>query len=247
MSKRTNSSPLIKTLLKGNLKRLLLVFLGSLAVVFFDSIDVMFYSQVVTNLDNDPLDVPKMTLLTSMTLLLINYFLYVITFRAMEAYTAIFSFKLISQLDALIYDKLLRVSLFNNVSEGALVNFIQSDSENFGEFFTYTPATLVQPLEVIYFMYLLFTSFGYVFIFSIITLVIIFIIFAKLQKIRAKYQKEILIKKDRRMKTTTQAFEMIKIIKLYSWEDYFLNKIRKEREEELMYFKKTQVVSLFIV
>jgi hypothetical protein len=52
-----------------------------------------------------------------------------------------------------------------------------------------------------------------------------------LQKTRAKYQKEILIKKDRRMSTTTQAFEMIKIIKLYSWEDYFLNKIKNEREE----------------
>jgi len=48
------------------------------------------------------------------------------------------------------------------------------------------------------------------------------------------------------MRTTTQAFEMIKIVKLYSWEDYFLNKIRKEREEELIYFRKTQIVSLFI-
>ena len=27
------------------------------------------------------------------------------------------------------------------------------------------------------------------------------------------------------MKTTTQAFQMIKIVKLYSWEDYFTKKI----------------------
>ena len=246
MIKKTKSSPLIKVLLKGNAKRLLLVFSGALAVVFFDSIDVMFYSQVVSNLDNNPLDIPKIPLLPAMIFLLMNYFLYAITFRSLEAYTAIFSFKLISQLDALVYDKLLRISPYNNISEGALVNFIQSDTENFGEFFTYTPATLVQPVEIIYFIYLLFSYFGFVFIFAIITLVIIFIIFAKLEKVKAKYQKEVLIKKDRRMTTTTQAFEMISIVKLYSWEDYFLNKISREREDELVYLKKAQIVSLFI-
>ena len=246
MIKKTKSSPLIKVLLKGNAKRLLLVFSGALAVVFFDSIDVMFYSQVVSNLDNNPLDIPKIPLLPAMIFLLMNYFLYAITFRSLEAYTAIFSFKLISQLDALVYDKLLRISPYNNISEGALVNFIQSDTENFGEFFTYTPATLVQPVEIIYFIYLLFSYFGFVFIFAIITLVIIFIIFAKLEKVKAKYQKEVLIKKDRRMTTTTQAFEMISIVKLYSWEDYFLNKISRERDDELIYLKKAQIVSLFI-
>ena len=246
MSKKTKSSPLLKTLLRGNIRSLVFIFLGSFIVVLFDSLDVTFYSQIASNLDNDPLDKPKIPLLTSMILLLVDYFLYVITFRAMECYTAIFSFKLISQLDALIYDKLLQISLFNNVSEGALVNFIQSDSENFGEFFTYTPATLVQPIEILYFIYLLFTYFGLVFIFSIITLLIIMFIFAKLQKIRAKYQKEILIKKDKRMTTTTGTFEMISIVKIYSWEDYFLNKITKEREEELIYIKKVQIISLFI-
>ena len=246
MTKKTKSSPLIKVLLKENAKNLLLVFSGSLAVVFFDSIDVMFYSEVVSNLDNNPLEVPKISLLTSMILLLTNYFLYAVSFRSIEAYTSIFSFKLISQLDALVYDKLLRISQFNNISEGNLVNFIQSDSENFGEFFSYTPATLVQPIEIFYFMYLLFSYFGYVFFFAIITLVIIFVIFMKLEKVKAKYQKEVMIKKDRRLTTTTQAFEMISIVKLYSWEDYFLNKITKEREEELIYLKKAQVVSLFI-
>ena len=244
--KKTKSYPLLRVLLKGNAKRLLLIFSGSLAVVFFDSIDVFFYSQVVSNLDNNPLEIPKMSLLTSMILLLTNYFLYAVSFRSIEAYTAIFSFKLISQLDALVYDKLLRISQYNNISEGNLVNFIQSDSENFGEFFTYTPATLVQPIEIIYFIYLLFSYFGYVFFFSIATLIIIFIIFMKLEKVKAKYQKEVMTKKDRRMTTTTQAFEMISIVKLYSWEDYFLNKITREREEELIYLKKAQIVSLFI-
>ena len=246
MTKKTKSSPLIKALLKGNAKRLFLVFLGSLAVAVFDSLNILFYSQVVDNLDNSEDSKPMFSLFTSMVLLLINYFIYTIIFRSNETYTAIFSYKLISQLDVLLYDKLLRISPYSNISEGSLVNFIQSDAESFGEFFTYTPATLVLPLQILFFIYILFNFFGFSFIFGIITLILIFIIFASLQKTRAKYQKEIMTKKDRRMSTTTQAFEMIKIIKLYSWEDYFLNKIRKEREEELEYFKKVQIVSLFI-
>ena len=246
MTRKTKSSPLIKVLIKGNIKRLFLVFLGSLAVAIFDSFNVILYSQVVNNLDKSQKEVPMFPLLTSMILLLTNYFIYTLIFRCNETYTAIFSYKLISQLDVFIFDKLLRISPFSNVSEGSLVNFIQSDAESFGEFFTYTPATLVLPFQILFFIYVLFTYFGFSFIFGIITLILIFIIFASLQKIRAKYQKEILAKKDRRMRTTTQAFEMIKIIKLYSWEDYFLNKIRKEREEELIYFKKAQIVSLFI-
>ena len=246
MTKKTKSSPLIKVLIKGNVKRLFLVFLGSLAVAVFDSFNVILYSQVVNNLDKVQQETPMFSLSTSMVLLLSNYFIYTLIFRSNETYTAIFSYKLISQLDVFLYDKLLRISPFSNVSEGSLVNFIQSDAESFGEFFTYTPATLVLPFQILFFIYVLFTYFGFAFIFGIITLILIFFIFASLQKVRAKYQKEILAKKDRRMRTTTQAFEMIKIIKLYSWEDYFLNKIRREREEELVYFKKAQVVSLFI-
>ena len=246
MTKKTKSSPLIKTLITGNINRLLLVFLGSLAVAVFDSLNVLFYSQVVNNLDKNQNEKPMFPLFNSMVYLLINYFIYTIIFRSNETYTAIFSYKLISQLNVLLYDKLLRISPYSNVTEGSLVNFIQSDAESFGEFFTYTPATLVLPFQILFFIYILFTYFGFSFIFGIITLILIFIIFVSLQKTRAKYQKEILIKKDRRMSTTTQAFEMIKIIKLYSWEDYFLNKIKNEREEELIYFKKAQIVSLFI-
>ena len=48
------------------------------------------------------------------------------------------------------------------------------------------------------------------------------------------------------MKTSTQAFEMIKVINLYSWEDFFLEKIKTEREEELKFFKKIQLISSMI-
>ena len=78
------------------------------------------------------------------------------------------------------------------------------------------------------------------------SLIIILIVSSFLQKIRTKYQKLVLEKKDRRMKTITQVFHIIKIVKLYSWEKYFTNKITRERNEELKYFRKINTINVFI-
>jgi ABC-type multidrug transport system fused ATPase/permease subunit len=105
---------------------------------------------------------------------------------------------------------------------------------------------MVLPFQIIFFIYLLFSFFGVAFIFGLLSLIIILLISSCLQKIRTEYQKYVLEKKDRRMKTTTQAFQMIKIVKLYSWEDYFTKKITQERNEELKYFKKINTINVFI-
>ena len=246
ISKKTKSSPLIKTLLYENMGLLILIFVGNIFVVSSETLNVLLYRQVILHLDKNPEDEPYFNLLTTMILLLINKICYNFMFRLYETMTIANSYRIIVQLDSLIYDKLLRTSLYANVSEGSLINFIQIDAEAFGEFFTYTPATLVLPFQVIFFIYLLFSFFGIAFIFGLLSLIIILIISSCLQNVRTNYQKSALEKKDRRMKTTTQAFQMIKIIKLYSWENYFTNKITRERNEELKYFKKINMINVFI-
>ena len=246
VSKETKSSPLIKTLLYENKTVLLLIFLGNIFVCGSETLNVLLYRQVVLHLDKEPESEPIFDLLTTMVFLLINKLLYNFMFRLYETYTISNSYRIIVQLDSLIYDKLLRTSLYANVSEGSLINFIQIDAEAFGEFFTYTPATMVLPIQIIFFIYLLFSFFGVAFVFGLLSLIIILIISSCLQKVRAKYQKFVLEKKDKRMKTTTQAFQMIKIVKLYSWENYFTKKISQERNEELNYFKKINTINIFI-
>jgi ABC-type multidrug transport system fused ATPase/permease subunit len=104
----------------------------------------------------------------------------------------------------------------------------------------------VLPFQIIFYIYLLFNFFGISFLFSLASLIIILIVSSFLQKIRAEYQKLVLEKKDRRMKTITQVFHIIKIVKLYSWENYFTKKITQERNEELKYFKKINTINVFI-
>ena len=246
MSKKTKSSPLIKTLISGNKFEIIKIFTFSLIMIIFDSINNLLFGEIMTHLDETSPNKPLFSILTTMILLLVCFLTYTFSLRCSETYTSIFSDKIIAQIDSLLYDKLLRISIFANVSEGSLINFIQNDSETFGEFFSFTPAALACPMQIIFYIYILFTFFGFAFIFGLLSLFLIIFIFYELQKIRAKYQKELLTKKDRRMKTSTQAFEMIKVIKLYSWEDYFLEKIKNEREEELKYFKKIQLISAII-
>ena len=60
----------------------------------------------------------------------------------------------------------------------------------------------------------------------------------KIQGEKLKIQKKLNIARDERMKIVTQTFNMIKTIKLYSWEDAFTNKILSKRENELDYLKQ---------
>ena len=245
-SQKTQSSPLIKTLIIGNKFEIVKIFLFSFIMIIFDSLNNLLYGEIMIHLDETSSKKPSFNMLMTMILLLVSFLIYTFSLRCSETYTSIFSDKIIAQINSLLYDKLLRISIFANVSEGSLINFIQNDSESFGEFFSFTPAAMACPIQIIFYIYILFNIFGVAFIFGLSSLVIIITLFYELQKIRGRYQKELLAKKDRRMKTTTQAFEMIKVIKLYSWEDYFLEKIKKEREEELIYFKKIQLLSSLI-
>ena len=165
VSKRTKNSPLIKTLLLQNMWILILIFIENIFVIGSETLNVLLYRQVLLHLDKDPESEPWFSLLTTMILLLLNKFIYNFIFRLYETITISNSYRIITELDSLIYDKLLRTSLYANVSEGSLINFIQIDVESFGEFFTYTPATLVLPFQIIFFIYLLFNFFGIAFLF----------------------------------------------------------------------------------
>lgn len=59
---------------------------------------------------------------------------------------------------------------------------------------------------------------------------VLFCVFGHKQK---SYHKECMKATDERMNITSRAFDIIKMIKLYSWEKIFKNKINEKRETEL--------------
>jgi ABC-type multidrug transport system fused ATPase/permease subunit len=104
----------------------------------------------MTHLDETSPKKPLFDMLTTMILLLLCFLIYTFSLRCSETYTSIFSNKIIAQINSLLYDKLLNISIFANASEGPLINFIQNDSEIFGEFFSFTPAAFACPIQIIF-------------------------------------------------------------------------------------------------
>ena len=116
-------------------------------MIIFDSINNLLFGEIMTLLDETSPNKPLFNLLTTMILLLLCFLTYTFSLRCSETYTSIFSDKIIAQINSLLYDKLLRISIFANVSEGSLINFIQNDSETFGEFFSFTPGAWLAPFK----------------------------------------------------------------------------------------------------
>ena len=249
ISNQTKSNPLLKTIIRSSLCNLIFIFFMCFLVSFLDIMTIIYYRQVLLQFESNNKDYNNeiyFPLLSSIVILLSNKLIHIFLLRFFQFYTLKFGAKITIQINTLIYDKLLKISPYASISEGNLVNFIQLDAEKLGDFFSYIPVTVVLPLKIFFFVYLLFKYFGLTFILGLVALIMILFFSIYSQGKRAYYQKELLKYKDQRMKTTTQVLNIMKIVKINSWEKYFYDKIKSQRETELEYLKKMQTLTLFI-
>lgn len=152
------------------------------------------------------------------------------------------------ELTCFIYNKVLKASpssFGEKSSQGEIVNFIQVDAPRLSYAISLSPSLLICPVSIGVYIYLLFKFFGISFLSGMFLLIIFIFISYNRHK---KYQildKEMLEKKDKRMKVTTETFDTIKLLKLYNWENEFMNRILQARNEELVVFKKELNLSVF--
>ena len=148
-------------------------------------------------------------------------------------------FKAANAVTALIYDKVTKTSIFikSQISEGEILNFIQVDSEKLNFLFASLPKILTLPFNLIVSFYALFLFFKKSFIVGLTMLVIMILIIWYIQYRYLYNTKEMLKKKDKRMRLTTHTFHIIKILKLFGWEDEFRENIDNKRNDELINIK----------
>ena len=151
-----------------------------------------------------------------------------------------------NMLSALIYEKVLNSALVvaGDASEGQMINFLQADIDTLGFLFFFAPMTLLVPMQLIIYFFMLFEYFGKILIFGFMVFLFLFILAWFIQKFYIKYQRILSKNKDKRMKITSDVLHMLKVLKLYVWEDEFINRIEKVRDEELISMKKIQNVYL---
>ena len=78
-----------------------------------------------------------------------------------------------------------------------------------------------------------FYYFGYTFFAGLGVFVLALIVFLGIGMYYNIQEKILMRRKDRRMKVTTESINNIKMLKLYSWQDSFLERLKRRRAKEL--------------
>ena len=252
--KKKTIYPLLMALVMANLGKIIFALSLFLFMSGLDFFGVLIFEELLGRFKENK-DKPSRVLFLqniSLSKLVFSMILYKFLSLILERLTLfiseLLSFRTKAQLNLLIYDKLLKIPLFNTgkFNEGQIINLFQIDSESFGELVDYTTYIIMVPFKIVYSIYLLFIFFKLAFIpgcFILAILAVLFWIFGKKQE---KYQNENMKATDNRMNITSRAFDMIKIIKLYSWERIFKHKINQKREIELDINRKKLTVQVTV-
>ena len=137
------------------------------------------------------------------------------------------------ELNNLIYNKLLKLSTSIEVKTGDIYNYLQNDSHKIYKLMSNFHNLISVPILIVMYNYLLFKFMGISFIVGFAVMIIFLIVNYYYRKQFSKYLSLYLKQLDKRMRVTTEIFNNLKAIKLYGWDDIFLNKIQNERDEEL--------------
>lgn len=237
--KNKKKNGLMKTILRANLWSMIGIIVLSLITVGMEILCTHLFREYIKHFDK--------TYESQYSIMQVGvaYFslkiLAIFFSRRNQMYQNFIGFKSGNELNAFIYDKVLRASpasMTEKSKEGEIINFMQVDSVKLTFTMTMSPAIFTIPIQIVVYIYLLFLYLGISFIAGFVTLIIFLIINFIIQGRQRTVQKEIMKKKDDRMKVTTETFNSLKVLKLYGWEDEFLNRIERSRQEEISTYKK---------
>ena len=181
----------------------------------------------------------KFNIIESIIIFILIKLIASLLYNYAELESAILNRKIINETSALLMEKLLKT---NNNSlgrgEGEKINLVDIDAEKIGFFFFWAPKIITFPIKIAISLYLLFDIFGHNFIYALIGLCIVLSIIIFFQSIYNRNIKYLLKFKDKRMKIVTYVFQVLKNIKLNSWDEEFIKRIDQKRDEEMNMLSK---------
>ena len=227
--------PLLWTSLRTNLKQIIII---TICTIFISLLNVasLYFFRVFLKIFSDPKItgdwINKYDIIIGFLYLLIRFLHYIFQ-RKTTQYLNDVGNKSSVELNNLIYDKLLKLSPSINIKAGDIYNYIQGDSHKLSKLMSSCPNLISVPFLIIMYSYLLFKYMGISFIMGFIVMIIFLIINYYYRKQFSIYLKLYLKKSDKRMGITTETFNNLKVIKLYGWDNFFLKKIQRARNEEI--------------
>ena len=230
---------LFKSILKAYYKRIIVLSILNLCTNLLEYLQIYFYDSIIKNFEShhDPEEKsPLFPAYVNAIGLVLSKALTTFFHHQNKFNSEISGVRAENAVAALIYEKVLKSSVFikNQISEGEILIFIQVDAAKLNYLFTSLPAILVIPVNIVISFYALFKFFGLTFFIGIGMLVVIIIIIWIVQWRYLVNTKIMLNKKDKRMRLTTHTLHIIKILKLFGWEEEFRENIDEKRNDELI-------------
>ena len=232
-----------KSILKAYYKKIIILSILNLITNLLKYLQIYFYDAIIQNFEshhNPEEEGPLFPVYGNAIGLVVTKVFTTFFHHQVKFNSEISGVKAENAVSALIYEKVTKSSVFikNQISEGEILNFIQVDSEKLNYLFTSLPAIVVIPVNIAISFYALFSFFGLTFFFGIGMLIIIILIIWIIQYRYLVHTKIMLKKKDKRMRLTTHTLHIIKILKLFGWEEEFRENIDEKRNDELLNIKK---------
>ena len=228
-----------KSILKAYYKKIILLSVLNLITSALKYLQIYFYDAIIQNFlhYHDPEEESPLFPAYGNAIGLVGTKLFTTFFHHQVKFNSeISGVKAANAVAALIYEKVTKSSVFlkNQISEGEILNFIQVDAEKLNYLFTSLPAIVIIPFNLAISFYYLFSFFGITFFVGIGMLIIIILIIWIVQYRYLANTKVMLNKKDKRMRLTTHTLHIMKILKLFGWEEEFKENIDKNRNDELI-------------
>jgi ABC-type multidrug transport system fused ATPase/permease subunit len=234
---------LIKTLLRANIFRIIFLVILSVIVSILEFLSVVIVKEYI-----DYFQEPHSGRFSLIILALALSFSKIITLfidRQSEILKIVLPKRASLELSAFIYDKILKASPSSHKvrkNQGEIINNIQLDTAKVFNALALSPNIVTTPILILLYIYLLFKFFGFSFMLGMIILCIIVFISYRIHS--KKFQEDIkyLSLKDKRMKLVTEAFESIKLLKLYNWEKKFMQRICDAMKDEAYVNRKVYYI-----
>ncbi|KAL9264122.1 ABC transporter C family member 10-like protein [Drosera capensis] len=157
--------------------------------------------------------------------------------------TRLIGLKVRSLLTAAIYRKQLRLSNAARIthSSGEIMNYVTVDAYRVGEFPFWFHQTWTTSLQLCLALAILFHAVGLATIASLVVIVLTVLGNTPLAKLQHKFQSELMVAQDERLKASSEALVNMKVLKLYAWENHFKNVIEKLRKVEEKWLSAVQL------
>ncbi|MCL7026287.1 hypothetical protein MKW94_000219, partial [Papaver nudicaule] len=148
-----------------------------------------------------------------------------------------------SILSAAIYKKQLRLSNSAKLvhSAGEITNYVTVDAYRIGEFPYWFHQTWTTSLQLCIALVILFHAVGLATVAALVVIVLTVLCNTPVAKLQHKFQSNLMVAQDERLKAISEALVNMKILKLYAWETHFKSVIERLREEELKWLSAVQL------